>query len=324
MKILESLWVEKYRPKEIKDLVIPNDYIEDFTSYFKKGEIPNLLFYGCQGSGKTTLGKIICSENGVLHRKVDNLLIVNGSSKSTRGIDFVDTTIEPFLKVPPSGTDKYKIVFIDEADYLTDNSFSSLRHIIEKYQVSYGRFIFTCNYISKIPPAIQSRFQSYEFEKIPTNFILKYCTDILNNENISFQEEDVKYLIEQLFPDIRKIVNTLQRNSNTGKLRFDKNGIITSEKLIVSSFIKACESLNDKNELNRMLGTIVNSLNESLDYRNLYTTIFQMERVSPIVKILVNKYSNEHKDCLVPSMNFMGMVFESLKSLREYETLRSK
>lgn len=118
MSLVESLWVEKYRPKTIKDVVFSEGHSEDFERYVNNGEIPNLCLYGPPGGGKTTISLILSSPYGVLKNPDDNLLELNGSAQSSRGISFVENTIVPFLKLPPFGKDKHKIVFIDEADYL--------------------------------------------------------------------------------------------------------------------------------------------------------------------------------------------------------------
>ena len=130
MEIVNSLWVEKYRPKKIKDLVLPESYTTSFEIYIKNLEIPHLLLFGPPGSGKTCTAQIITSKEGIINNKNDNLLEINGSSKECRGIGYVEEVIEPFLKTPPAKPDKYKIVFIDEADFLTDASFSSMRNIM--------------------------------------------------------------------------------------------------------------------------------------------------------------------------------------------------
>jgi len=118
MDIINTLWVEKYRPKKLEELVLPENYRIDFQTCIQKKEIGNLLFSGSPGSGKTALMRIICSQEGIIQNRDDNVLEINGSGKETRGISFVQDVIEPYLKIPPAGSDKYKVVCIDESDFL--------------------------------------------------------------------------------------------------------------------------------------------------------------------------------------------------------------
>lgn len=318
--VVNSLWIEKYRPKKLEDLVLPEQYMADFKKIVERGSLPNLLFSGPPGGGKSTVSRVLCSKHGVLQNKEDNLLIVNGSAKKTRSINYVDDVIEPFLKTPPR-RDDFKVVFIDEADNLTGDSYKSLRGIIEKYHVAYGRFVFTCNYISKIPDPVQSRFIVYQFRQLPKNFVFDYCTKILNSEKIEYDDKVVNMVINNLYPDIRKIVNLLQRSTWSGKLDINEEEAIVIERKI-SSFITQIVSLLEKgqdNKIGNIVTTIIDTINgEDLEYRNIYNELFFMDKMPAPAKIIVNKYSNSHQNCLIPHMHFMSMVFEIIKTLQQY------
>lgn len=326
MNIEESLWVEKYRPKKLEDVILPTEYMEDFGVCIKRQAINNFLFYGPPGSGKSCVARILTSKNGILQHPKDNKLTLNGSSKADRGINKVETVIEPFLKIPPTSPDKQKVVFIDEGDYLTDEAIHSLRGVIEKYE-KYGRFIFTCNYVSKFPEAIMSRFQPYQFKQMSMDFIESYCKNILDSEKIKYEDEQVKYIISVLYPDIRRIVNILSKNSMTGTLRATKEAVMTNEKIIFSGILEIINFINtnQENKINSVLPNIINHLNEiDLDFRVVFNDLFFKKEVPATAKIVINKYANLHKDALIPSMNFMSMVFEIIKTMTQYKQMVSK
>lgn len=319
-EVLDSMWNEKYRPKTLDELSLPERYKQDFRRIIERGSLPNLLFSGPPGGGKTTLALILCSKNGVLFNKSDNLLMANGSSKKERSINFVDQVVEPFLKHPPAG-DKYKIVFMDEADNITPDAYDSWRGIIEKYHKAYGRFVWTGNYISKIPDPVQSRFTPYIFQQIPKELVLEYCQSILKSEQIDYIDKDVNFIINQLYPDVRRVVNILQRCSWEGKLVVDRDAVMTNERVLISNVVEIV-SLIGKEE-DKKIGPVVNKMveilsSQDIEFRNIYTELFFMKKIPAPVKITVNKYSNSHQGCLIPHMHFMAMIFEIIKVLQDY------
>jgi replication factor C small subunit len=324
VEIANALWVEKFRPKKLEDLVLPESYKLDFEKCIHSRNIGNIIFAGPPGSGKTTIARILSSRRGVLYHPSDNLLEMNGSSKESRGINFVDQVIEPFLKIPPAGKDAFKIVFIDEADFLTDASFKSLRGIIEAYHEQ-NRFVLTCNYLSKIPEPVQSRFQTYMFKQMPIDFVVEYYKKILTAENIKYNDDDIRFVIDGVYPDVRKGVQILQQNSHSETLKINRNLTLTHEKAIIGSVIEIVNFIkNDEiQKVNKSVNDILHiiSTEYDLDFRSIYSSIFYRNEVPVNVKIIVNKYTNSHGDCLVPSMHFMAMIFETVKSLQDYKKL---
>ena len=320
MSLIESLWVEKYRPKTVNDVVFSEGQEDDFQRYVKNKEIPNLCLYGPPGGGKTTIALILSSPTGVLNNPDDNLLEINGSAKSNRGIGFVDDVIIPFLKLPPFGKDKHKVVFIDEADYLTDAAFHALRNPTERFS-STNRFIITCNYVSKLPEAFQSRFQFYEFKQMSIEYVTDHCKKILETENVKFQEKDLNYVITNLYPDIRRIVNALQRCSVTGQLKVNKDVVLTTEKLIIGSTIEIVMAIRngENNKIGKKVNEILKLISEKdIEYRSLYSALFYTKEIPPAAKIIINRYTNEHGACLVPNMHYMAMVFDIINCLNAY------
>jgi DNA polymerase III delta prime subunit len=326
MDIEKSLWVEKYRPIKMEDIVLPDRYKKDFERLIARQDMINLLFSGPPGGGKTTIGRILCSPNGVLHNPEYNMLFVNGSAKESRSIKYVDGVIEPYLQHPPV-KDSFKVVFIDEADNLTPEAFKSLRGIIEKYHVGYARFLFTCNYPSNIPDPLHSRFTHYRFKQMPKDFVLNYCKRILDLENIEYKDEDINVVIDALHPDIRKIINALYKNSwadaedetKAGRLDVDKDTVSTNESTIISNVYEIIAAI-ETGTSSRIAACVDNIIklieNDEVDYRHLYVTLFHAPKVPLPAKIIVNREANRHQGCLIPHMHFMSMVYDIIKALQ--------
>ncbi len=180
------------------------------------GDIPHLLFSGVQGSGKTTLALIMINALGI--DPVD-LLTLNSSDENS--VDVMRNKIKAFVSTYATGD--FKVIHLEEADYLTPNAQAVLRRVMEEYAET-SRFIFTCNYPNKIMPAIRSRCQEFKFTRHDINDVTEYAANILVKEKIKFNLNSLDKYIRVAYPDIRKIINTLQQHSKTGVL-LDSNDV---------------------------------------------------------------------------------------------------
>ena len=311
--MLGQLWVEKFRPRSINDLVLGEDQKEFMNRCLSKGEIPHLALFGPPGSGKTTLARILID---ALIRNDMDVLIMNGSDST--GVEVMRTTVQGFLKSPPYEA-KLKIVYIDEFDYTTQNAQAVLRNMMETYADN-GRFIVTGNYWSKIMEPIQSRFTLYEMKTIPKEFAMEYATGILKSEKVEYDENSVDLIIQGLLPDVRKAINTLQKNTIDGKLKkIDVNTIISNEKKICGLAVQLAENMgsdSEKGTMNRNIPQIMELLNgeSEPDYNHIYQTLFFHPEFPAWAKIKVNFYMNNHNSCANPSAHFMAMMYDIVQA----------
>jgi replication factor C small subunit len=202
---MKELWVEAYRPKTVGDYVFKDDaQRRQVNAWIKDGSIPHLLLSGAAGIGKTTLAKVLCNELGV---EDYDILEINASRDNN--VDTVRDKIVNFVQMMPFGP--FKVVLLDEADYLTPNAQAILRGVMEQYSGT-SRFILTCNYPNRIIPAIHSRCQGYHFEKTDqTEFTARVAT-ILVTENIEFDLDTLDTYVKATYPDMRKCINTVQQH----------------------------------------------------------------------------------------------------------------
>lgn len=208
---MNNLWVEKYRPNTLDGYVFrDSNQRQQIENWIKEKTIPHLLFSGHAGIGKTTLAKILLN---LLDTNDLDVLEINASRVNS--VDDVRKQITNFVQMIPFGD--FKVVLLDEADYLSHNAQAALRGLLEEYHTT-ARFILTCNYPNKIIPALHSRCQGFHIEKVDaTEFTARVAT-ILVEENIEFDLDTLDTYVKAKYPDLRKCINTVQMNSSTGKL----------------------------------------------------------------------------------------------------------
>jgi replication factor C small subunit len=206
----KKLWVETYRPKTMDEYVFKDaGQRRQVANWVKEKSIPHLLFSGSAGIGKTTLAKVLINELGIEDYDV---LEINASRDNN--VDTVRDRIVNFVQMIPFGP--FKVVMLDEADYLTPNAQAILRGVMETYS-STSRFILTCNYPNKIIPALHSRCQGFHVEKTDqTEFTARIAT-ILVTENVEFDLDTLDTYVKLTYPDLRKCINMVQQNVTEDK-----------------------------------------------------------------------------------------------------------
>lgn len=210
-----QLWCEKYRPTNINQYIFHSvAYKESFEKMIYDGSFPHLLLTGSAGTGKTTLARVLFNE-----LKIDESDVLTINASDERDVDTIRNKIITFVSTYPNGA--FKVVFLDEADYIPALNQGILRKVLEDFSDS-ARFILAGNYSSKFIPAIKSRCQEFVFKSIDPVRLLEYAVDILDGENIEFDLKILNSYIAVGKPDIRKIVNLLQQNSVNGVLRDSK------------------------------------------------------------------------------------------------------
>jgi DNA polymerase III delta prime subunit len=291
-----SLFVEKYRPSSLENYV-GNEHLKTTISrYLEQNDIQNLIFYGQAGGGKTTLAKLI----------VGNLdcdyLYINASDE--RGIETIRDKVSGFASV--ASFKPLKVVILDEADFLTIQAQASLRNVIETFSRT-TRFIMTCNFVERIIDPLQSRCQVIKIVPPSKSEVAKHLAWILEKESISYTLDDIKTIVNQYYPDLRKCINTVQLNSKDSTLKLD-NSILVSSNYIDKVIDELKKS---KPYFNNIRQTIADSNVE--DFDELFKALY--ERASEFllnkegtVAMLVNDHQYKANFRIDKEINTMSLI----------------
>jgi len=305
----EFLWVEKYRPKTIADTILPKELKQTFQKIVDSGEIPNMLFTGTAGLGKTTVARAICNELGL------DYIVINGSEEGN--IDTLRGKIKQFASsVSLSGG--YKVVILDEADYLNPQSTQpALRGFIEEFSQN-CRFILTCNFKNKVIEPLHSRCGVYEFNTTKRDMIdlcgsfMTRLMDILNKENVTYNKEVIANLITKHAPDWRRILNESQRGSIGGSINTD---IIVTDNSQYSDLYK---HLKDK-DFKKMRQWVVNNVDvePAAIFRGVFDTMEGHVKPESIPQLILILADYQYKNAFVADheLNMVACLTECMANV---------
>jgi len=301
-----SLWVEKYRPSSL-DTYIGNDHLKSKVSiYLESGDLPHLLLFGRAGTGKTTLAKLL-----IKNIECDYLYI-NASDENN--VDTVRTKVKNFAST--IGFKDLKIIILDECDYITPNAQAALRNLMETFS-KHCRFILTCNYVERIIDPIQSRCQLFQIIPPSKKEVAQKLHNILIEENVNSELDDIKILVDSGYPDIRRVINSAQRNVVRGKLKLDTGSIIQNDYKL--KLLKILETQNKKNAFKDIRQLLAD--NKVTDFADLFRLLY--DEVDGYGKghiaeciLIIAKYELSDSQVVDKEINAMAMVVELLQEIK--------
>lgn len=305
------LWVEKYRPNTINDVILPSKLKNAFSQIVETGEMQNMIFHGGAGIGKTTTAKALCVEMGC------DFIVINGSDD--RNIDMLRTKVRQFATSVSLDNSKTKVVIIDEADYLNANSVQpALRGAIEEFSDN-CRFIFTCNFPNKIMEALHSRCLVIDFDvnrqdlsSLAMDFFKRICK-ILEDENVEYDRKAVAALISENAPDWRKCLNLLQQYSRTGKI--DAGVLVQGTKKQLDTLLDFLKA-KDFTKVRKWIGEH-KFISPASIFRAIYDGVkddLEPQLAASIIIILA-EYQYKHAHVADPEINLVACCVEVMGAL---------
>ena len=298
-----SLLVEKYRPTKLENYVGNENIKKSISKYLEQNDIQNLIFYGPAGTGKTTLAKLI-----VQNLDCDSIYI---NASDERGIETIRDKVQSFASV--ASFKPIKVVILDESDFLTIQAQASLRNIIETFSRT-TRFILTCNYVERIIDPLQSRCHVLKIVPPTKVDVAKHLAGIMEKEGISFDREDLKNIVNQYYPDLRKCINTIQLSTTTKEVKGETDKYLNIDKsvLVSSNYIdKIITELKGKADF-KTIRQIIADANVD-DFDELFKALY--ERASEYlpgkegtVAILINDHQYKANFRIDKEINTMSLI----------------
>ena len=307
----EFLWVEKYRPKIVKDCILPDSTRGVFQGFVDQGELPNLLLSGTAGVGKTTIAKALCDEIGASY------IIINGSDEG-RFLDTVRNRVRQFATtVSLTSGASHKVVIIDEADNTTNDVQLSLRTAVEEFH-SNCRFIFTCNFSNKIIEPLHSRCTGVDFRikpeqavKLQGEFFNRLKT-ILTSENVKFEDKVLAKLVRRYYPDWRRLINECQRYSASGAI--DSAILVDVADVNLDSLLSSLK----KKDFTTVKNWVVQHLDNdpTMVMRKIYDSLYDVLKPSSIPEavLVIAKYMNSIPIVPDQEINLLACLTEIMMS----------